>query len=105
LAVTNRTPSTDMSSRSSLPPNLYTWSRRCRFRCGRRGVEYSEELLLLTDDGALWVQLFLQRQAGVRFREAEQPLAAGQLDQVELDFTAVNHRLILHENRRIATCR
>jgi hypothetical protein len=39
----------------------------------------------------------------LRLGEAEDALAVQQFDEVELDFIAVNHNLIIRENREIAT--
>jgi hypothetical protein len=39
----------------------------------------------------------------LRLGEAEDALAVQQFDEVELDFIAVNHNLIVRENREIAT--
>jgi hypothetical protein len=40
-------------------------------------------------------QVFFQRQAGLRFGEAQNALAVQQLDEVELNFIAVNHKFML----------
>jgi hypothetical protein len=57
---------------------------------------------LLPDDGIRRGQLLLQCQTELRLAEARAAFAAGEFDDVELNFIAVNHKFILLEIREIA---
>src|ERR1017187_797803 len=78
------------------------FSRRRQFHPGLGGLEGAEKFFLLPDDRVRRGQLLFQSQAGLRLGEAEDALAVQQFDEVELDFIAINHNLIVRENCEIA---
>jgi hypothetical protein len=62
-------------------------------------LEGAEKFFFLPDDRVRRGQLLFQSQAGLRLGEAENALAVQQFDEVELDFIAINHNLIVREIR------
>jgi hypothetical protein len=78
-------------------------SSRRQFHPCQGGLEGAEKSFFLPDDRVRRGQLLFQSQAGLRLGEAENALAVQQFDEVELDFITINHKLIVRENRRIAT--
>jgi hypothetical protein len=78
-------------------------SSRRQFDARQRGLKCAEKFFLLPDDGIRRGQLLFQSQAGARLGEAQDAPPASQLDEVELNFIAVNHKFILLEIREIAT--
>jgi hypothetical protein len=79
-------------------------SRRHQFGPRERRLEYAEQFFFLAGDRLLRVQFLFQRQTRLRLGKPEQPFAANEFDQVNLDAITVNHNPILHEIRAIATC-
>jgi len=77
--------------------------RRRQLNTCQSRFECAEKTFLLPDDGIRRGQLFFQGQAGLRLGEAQDAPAAGELDEVELNFIAVNHSFIVLEIRGIAT--
>jgi hypothetical protein len=78
-------------------------SSRRQFDARQRGLKCAEKFFLLPDDGIRRGQLLFQSQAGARLGEAQDAPPASQLDEVELNFIAVNHKFILLEICEIAT--
>jgi len=78
-------------------------SSRCQFDSRQRRFKRTKQFFLLPDDGVRRGQFLFQSQTGARLGEAQDAPAVGQLDEVELDFIAVNHNFIVHEIRGIAT--
>jgi len=78
-------------------------SSRRQFHFRQGGLEGAEKFFLLPDNSVRRGQLLFQSQAGLRLGEAEDALTVQQFDEVELDFIAINHNLIVRENRGIAT--
>jgi hypothetical protein len=78
-------------------------SGRRQFHPCQGGLKGAEKFFLLLDDRVRRGQLLFQSQAGLRLGEAEDALAVQQFDEVELDFIAINHKLIVREIREIAT--
>ena len=66
-------------------------------------MEGAEKFFFFPDDRIRRGQLLFQSQAGLRLGEAEDALAVQQFDEVELNFIAVNHKLIVREIRKITT--
>jgi hypothetical protein len=65
--------------------------------------KHSEKLLLLPNDRSFRVQFLFECKTRSWIREPQQTIPASQLDEINLDFALVQHTLILHESRRIAT--
>src|SRR5262245_8805334 len=65
--------------------------------------ENSEQAFLLLSNGLFRIELSFQGQPRSRIGQAKNSLPVLELQQGHLDFAAINHILILHENRRIAT--
>src|SRR6266566_1232306 len=78
--------------------------RRHQFGARQRGFKHSEQPLLLAYNRLLGVEPLLLRQPGPRLGQATKPFPADKFDQINLDFVAVSHVIILQEIRKIATC-
>ncbi len=79
------------------------FSRCQQLRPSERGFEHPQKSVFLADDGLRRGELLLQRQPGSWISEANNALTTHQFEKVELDAFKVNHRVIVHQNRRIAT--
>jgi len=73
-----------------------------QFRLSQGRFKNLEEAFFLADNGLALDQLQLDRKPRPRVRETKHPIASGELDQVDLNLSAINHAFLFSQSQKIA---
>jgi hypothetical protein len=106
--ILNQNPTTGESDRSSVvlgePRTARQSSGGDKLGLREKCFENAAKSVCLTGYGLMSVERALQGHSRQLVSQAQETFAAGQLDEINLNFVSVSHAVSLPEIRRIATC-